>query len=58
MRIEISEEELQIVIRAMEHYADYLESQFRPEKSVTDLLNALKKSPRPQQFGGRLGLGW
>jgi predicted glycosyltransferase len=46
MRIEISEEELQIVIRAMEHYADYLEAQQRSEQGVTDLLKALKKSPR------------
>lgn len=46
MRIEISEEELQLIIQAMEHYSAYLESQQHPDSNVEELLTALKQSPR------------
>jgi len=43
MRIDLSEDELQYQIRAVEHYDAYLLSQNRPEAAYAGLLKSLKR---------------
>jgi len=43
MRIDLTDDELQHLIRAVEHYDAYLLSQNRPEVAYAELLKALKR---------------
>lgn len=43
MRIDLTDDELQHLIRAVEHYDAYLLSQNRPETAYADLLKTLKR---------------
>ena len=47
--MEISEDQLPLVIRAVEHYADYLKATGRDDRLYRDLAERLKrKQPEPQ----------
>jgi len=43
MKLDLSEDELQHLIRAVEHYDAYLLSQNRPEAAYAELLKSLKR---------------
>lgn len=43
MKVDFTEDELQLLIRAVEHYDAYLLSQNRPEAAYAELLRSLKR---------------
>ena len=43
MKVDFTMEELQLLIRAVEHYDAYLLSQKRPEAAYAELLKSLKR---------------